>query len=112
MRTGMVALALGLLTLRFLPALPPGWLLLLMPVLALMLLPYRTYPLALWLLGLSWACLSAQWALDDRLLPRLDGQTLWLQGEVSGLPSASEGVVRFELRTLTHGVPGCRSASG
>ncbi|KQQ62390.1 competence protein ComEC [Pseudomonas sp. Leaf127] len=98
MRTGMVALALGLLTLRFLPALPPGWLLLLMPVLALMLLPYRTYPLALWLLGLSWACLSAQWALDDRLLPRLDGQTLWLQGEVSGLPSASEGVVRFELK--------------
>ncbi len=97
MRTGMVAFALGLLTLRFLPVLPPGWLLLLMPVLALMLLPYRTYPLALWLLGLSWACLSAQWALDDRLLPRLDGQTLWVQGSVSGLPSASEGVIRFEL---------------
>lgn len=97
MRTGMVALALGLLTLRFLPALPPGWLLLLMPVLALMLLPYRTYPLALWLLGLTWACVSAQSALDDRLLPRLDGQTLWLQGEVVGLPSAADGVTRFEL---------------
>ena len=28
MRTGMLALALGLLMLRFLPSLPPGWLLL------------------------------------------------------------------------------------
>lgn len=97
MRTGMIALALGLLALRFLPALPAtGWLLL-MPVVALMLLPFRTYPLALFLLGLSWACISAQSALNDRLLPRLDGQTLWLQGQVVGLPSVSEGVVRFEL---------------
>ncbi|WP_122317595.1 DNA internalization-related competence protein ComEC/Rec2 [Pseudomonas cichorii] len=97
MRTGMIALALGLLALRFLPALPPVWLLLLMPVLGLMLLPFRTYPLALFLFGLTWACISAQSALDDRLLPRLDGQTLWLQGKVVGLPGSAEGVVRFEL---------------
>ena len=46
MRTGMFALALGLLALRLLPVLPPvGWLLVL-PVVALMLLPFRTYPLA------------------------------------------------------------------
>lgn len=101
MRTGMIALALGLLALRFLPTLPPVWLLLLMPVVALMLLPFRTYPLALFLFGLTWACVSAQSALDDRLLPRLDGQTLWLQGKVVGLPSAAEGVVRFELEDAT-----------
>ena len=42
MRTGMFAFALGLLALRFLPALPPtGWLIALL-VLALMLLPFRT----------------------------------------------------------------------
>ncbi|MQQ34776.1 DNA internalization-related competence protein ComEC/Rec2 [Pseudomonas sp. SZ57] len=97
MRTGMIALALGLLALRFLPALPPTWLLLLMPILALMLLPFRTYPLTLFLLGFTWACVSAQWALSDRLAPRLDGQTLWVQGKVVGLPSVAEGVVRFEL---------------
>lgn len=98
MRTGMIALALGLLALRFLPALPgTGWLLL-MPVAALMLLPFRTHPLALFLLGLCWACVSAQSALNDRLLPRLDGQTLWLHGQVVGLPSVAEGVVRFELQ--------------
>ncbi|MBT2373956.1 DNA internalization-related competence protein ComEC/Rec2 [Pseudomonas fluorescens] len=97
MRTGMFALAVGLLVLRFLPALPStGWLLA-MPMLALMLLPFRTYPLAFFLLGLSWACLSAQWALDDRLRPSLDGQTRWLEGRVTGLPQQADGVVRFEL---------------
>ncbi|RMT28390.1 DNA internalization-related competence protein ComEC/Rec2 [Pseudomonas syringae pv. spinaceae] len=90
MRTGMIALALGLVALRFLPALPPTWLLLLMPIVALMLLPFRTYPLALFLLGFTWACVSAQWALNDRLQQRLDGQTLWLQGKVVGLPSVAE----------------------
>jgi competence protein ComEC len=97
MRTGMFALALGLLTLRFLPALPPtGWLLAML-VLALMLLPFRTYPLAFFLLGLSWACISAQWALDDRLRPALDGETRWVEGRVVGLPQQTDTGVRFEL---------------
>lgn len=97
MRTGMLALALGLLALRFLPALPPtGWLVALL-VLALMLLPFRTYPLAFFLLGLSWACISAQWALDDRLKLALDGQTRWVEGRVIGLPQQTGEGVRFEL---------------
>ena len=97
MRTGMLALALGLLTLVFLPALPPVGMLLAMVLLALMLLPFRTYPLALFLLGLVWACSSAQWALDNRLAPELDGQTRWIEGRVVGLPQYTPGVVRFEL---------------
>src|ERR1700712_1044107 len=97
MRTGMLALALGLLTLRFLPALPPVWLLLALPVVALMLLPFRTYPPAFYLFGLTWACVSASSALDDRLAERLDGQTLWLEGRVVGLPQTLDGVVRFQL---------------
>ncbi|WP_341963169.1 DNA internalization-related competence protein ComEC/Rec2 [Pseudomonas sp. RC10] len=97
MRTGMVALALGLLVLRFLPALPPVWLMLAMPVVALMLLPFRSYPLAFFLFGLTWASVSAQSALDDRLPERLDGQTLWLEGTVVGLPQSADGVVRFQL---------------
>ncbi|WP_085715489.1 DNA internalization-related competence protein ComEC/Rec2 [Pseudomonas sp. B28(2017)] len=100
MRTGMMALALGLLTLRFLPALPPVWLWLAMPVAGLMLLPFRTYPLAFYLFGLSWACANAQWALDDRLPPALDGETRWVEGRVTGLPRHDEGVVRFELTDI------------
>ncbi|WP_300631377.1 DNA internalization-related competence protein ComEC/Rec2 [Pseudomonas sp.] len=97
MRTGMFALALGLLTLRFLPALPhTGWLMAML-VLALMLLPFRTYPLAFFLLGLSWACISAQWALDDRLRPALDGETRWVEGRVVGLPQQTDTGVRFEV---------------
>ncbi|KAF1025231.1 MAG: ComE operon protein 3 [Pseudomonas sp.] len=100
MRTGMFALALGLLTLRFLPALPGGGWLLLMPVVALMLLPFRTYPLAFFLLGLGWACVSAQSALDDRLSPALDGQTRWIEGRVTGLPQQTANGVRFELTDI------------
>lgn len=97
MKKGMFALALGLLALRFLPALPSmGWLIA-MPVLALMMLPFRTYPLAFFLLGLSWASISAQWALEDRLRPTLDGQTRWLEGRVVGLPQQTATGVRFEL---------------
>ena len=97
MKTGMLALALGLLTLRWLPALPPGAVLLAMMVLALMLLPFRSYPLAFFLVGLSWACFSAQRALDDRLQPALDGQTRWVEGRVVGLPQQTGTGVRFEL---------------
>lgn len=93
----MCAFALGLLALRFLPALPTtGWLIALL-VLALMLLPFRTYPLAFFLFGLSWACMSAQWALDDRLRPVLDGQTRWVEGRVIGLPQQTGDGVRFVL---------------
>ena len=93
----MFALALGLLALRFLPELPTtGWLIAML-VLVLMLLPFRTSPLAFFLLGLSWACISAQWALDDRLPPALDGQTRWLEGRVIGLPQQTGTGVRFDL---------------
>ncbi|WP_425915540.1 DNA internalization-related competence protein ComEC/Rec2 [Pseudomonas sp. GWSMS-1] len=97
MRSGILALVAGLLTLRFLPALPPFWLLAFLPIVGLMLLPFRSYPIALFLFGFTWACVSAQWALDDRLAPSLDARTLWLQGRVVGLPEVSEGVVRFQL---------------
>lgn len=52
MRTGMMALAVGLLAPVFLPALPPVGLLVVLPVVALMLLPFRSYPLAFCCLAL------------------------------------------------------------
>ncbi|AFN78592.1 DNA internalization-related competence protein ComEC/Rec2 [Stutzerimonas stutzeri DSM 10701] len=100
MRAGMLALAAGLLLLRFLPQLPSfGWLLALAPV-GLLLLPFRWRPLAFFLFGLVWACLNAQWALDDRLPVDLDGRTFWLEGQVTGLPDRRGDVVRFELEDI------------
>jgi competence protein ComEC len=93
----MMALAVGLLAPMFLPALPPVGLMLVLPVVGLMLLPFRSYPLAFLLFGFTWACVSAQWALNDRLPAHLDGETRWLEGQVVGLPQNADGVVRFEL---------------
>jgi competence protein ComEC len=93
----MMALAAGLLVVVFLPVLPPVGLLMLLPVVGLMLLPFRSYPLAFLLFGFTWACVSAQWALNDRLPQPLDGETRWIEGRVVGLPQSSDGVVRFEL---------------
>ena len=97
LRSALLALAAGLLLLRFLPQLPPVSLLLTTALLGLALLASRGYLVGLFLLGFSWACISAQWALDDRLEPELDGRTLWLEGRVVDLPDVREGVVRFHL---------------
>lgn len=100
-RSGIIALVLGLLALRWLPALPPAWVLLLLLMLALPLLLTRVYFVGLFLLGFAWACQSAQWALDDRLARDLDGRTLWLEGRVEGLPDRSGPSVRFMLADVT-----------
>ncbi len=97
MRTGMLALAMGLLALRWMPVLPPSCLLLVLALLALLLLPWRSYPLGFFLLGFVWACTSAQWALDDRLTRALDDRTIWLEGRVTGLPARQDGVLRFQI---------------
>ena len=97
MRTGMFALALGLLCLGFLPALPSvGWLITLAAC-AVGSLFTRVWALGWFLLGLCWACWSAQQALDDRLAAGLEGRTLWLEGRVAGLPARTAQGVRFEL---------------
>lgn len=97
MRTGMLALALGLLALNVLPALPSvGWLWGI-AVIGVVCLVRRYRMPGLFLLGFVWACCSAQWALDDRLSHELEGRTLWLEGRVVGLAQQGEHAVRFEL---------------
>jgi len=101
MRNALLMLAAGLLSVRFLPALPPLGLLLALALIGLMCLPWRTYLLSFFLFGLCLACLSAQRALDDRLNPALDGRTVWLQGQVVGLPQQQQGTMRFVLENPT-----------
>ncbi|MDY7218003.1 DNA internalization-related competence protein ComEC/Rec2 [Denitrificimonas sp. JX-1] len=92
----------GLLCLRWVPVLPSQLWLLFFVVAALFLLKMRLFLLSFFLLGFSWACCSAQWALHDQLDLDLDGRTLWLEGIVVGLPQWSHiagqpRTVRFEL---------------
>lgn len=97
MRTGMLALSFGLLCPIFLTVLPSVGALVIVALLGLVCLWRRFFPLALFLLGLCWASLSAQMALEDRLAPEFDGRTLWIEGRVIGLPERGEQRVRFEL---------------
>jgi len=97
MRTAMLALAAGLLLLRFLPQLPPVWTLPFMFAAGVALIPFRWQAVGCFLIGLGWACLSAHGALSDRLPIEHDGRTFWLEGRVTGLPDVRGGVVRFEL---------------
>jgi competence protein ComEC len=91
----------GLLALRFLPELPAQWLLIAGLVVSPGMLFFpRVYLIGAFLLGLCWACLSAQWALDDRLTDTLDGRTIWLEGHVSGLPEVKGDSARFILEAV------------
>src|SRR5262245_64881923 len=100
MRSGMIALAAGMLALRFMPVLPPFWALALLIVMAVPLLATRFGRVGIFLLGFIWACLFSQWTLDDRLSKSLDGNTFWLEGTVSGLPDVSPDGVRFDLEDV------------
>ncbi|MDG9885650.1 DNA internalization-related competence protein ComEC/Rec2 [Pseudomonas sp. GD04058] len=98
MRTGMLALSLGLLCPIFLTALPSVGTLSVLAVLCLVCLWRRLFPLAFFLFGVCWSSLCAQSALDDRLARQLDGRTLWIEGRVVGLPEQGGQRVRFELQ--------------
>ena len=103
MHLSVLAFIVGMLGLRWLPWLPSIFWLLLSAAIALLLLRSRIYPVGFSLLGLCWACLSAQWALDDQLEHDLDGRTLWVEGIVVGLPEwpvveGQPATVRFELQ--------------
>lgn len=101
MRTALLALAIGLVALRFLPLLPPWpWLAGLFALAVGLQFWRRARRPGLVLLGLAWGCLQGQWALDDRLSPDLDGRTVWLEGRVGGLPDNQGQSVRFELTDI------------
>ena len=40
-------------------------------------------------------------ALDDRLPIALDGETLWIEGRITGLPEVRDNVIRFEMTDIT-----------
>jgi len=101
MRNYFIAFCCGVLALRFLPALPSPSLLFLMLLCALLLMRWHKL-LAVFVLAFCWAALQATLVLNDRLVDEWDGQTVWLEAEVAGLPHWSQSatgqpVVRFEL---------------
>ena len=97
MRAALLAFALGVLLLRALPVLPSLPLLAALATVAVILLGTRLVAVGAFGLGLAWAALHAQWALDDRLDPGLEQRVLWIEGRVSGLPAVDAESVGFLL---------------
>ncbi|MFD1260556.1 DNA internalization-related competence protein ComEC/Rec2 [Entomomonas asaccharolytica] len=98
MQIALIAFIIGLLSIRFFPVLPSISVCIFLACVGLTLLPWRLYPLGMLLTGIAWGCYGAIQTIDDRLNPALDGETLWMEGTVVGLPEQSEQVVRFQLK--------------
>lgn len=100
MKLALIALILGLLSIRFLPSLPTAHFCIILGLLGLALSFWRTYPVGLFLMAVAWGCFCAIQLMDDRLDKALDGKTMWLEGTIVGLPEQSEQVVRFQLEKV------------
>ncbi|KAB7627631.1 DNA internalization-related competence protein ComEC/Rec2 [Alkalilimnicola sp. S0819] len=118
MRLASAALmfTLGAVSLHQLPALPPGEMLFLLPLLGLLLLQRpgtarRVAGLTVLFIGLGagWAGWQAQAALDRRLPAALEGEDLWVEGLIADIPRERGIRTGFLLRTQSlQGVPGDR----
>ncbi|MFT0213257.1 DNA internalization-related competence protein ComEC/Rec2 [Pseudomonas sp. F1_0610] len=98
----LLSIIAGNLAILGLSQLPNNKLLLVVLVLGLLLLLFRrVYWLGTFLLAFAWACINAQWALDDKLDSHWAGRVLWVEGVVVGLPnidkSNNEIIARFQL---------------
>ena len=56
-------------------------------------------------LGFFWAAACAQWRMDERLAPALEGRDLALTGVVASLPALGERGSRFELEVTASEAP-------
>ena len=104
----LCALFLGLITPLAMSSLAPGWLL----ALVLLCIPGVAFfgrtgrVVAAFLAGLVWASSWHHHLLDQRLAPSLDGQRVWIEGRITGLPEPTLTGWRFELadaRVVTTG---------
>lgn len=98
MRIALVALISGLLTVRFLGHLPSGDVCLWLASIGFILIFSRIFPIGFLLLGIAWGCFCAICVMNDRLDKKLDGQKIWLVGEISGLPEQDQQLTRFYVK--------------
>ncbi|HET7197479.1 MAG TPA: ComEC/Rec2 family competence protein, partial [Burkholderiales bacterium] len=92
-----LAFAAGAALLQVQPALPSlaaAWLVALLALAALRWRPL--WIVAAFAAGFFWAAACAQWRMDERLAPALEGRDIALVGVVAGLPAAGERGVRFD----------------
>lgn len=106
MRLSLLSLAVGLLCLRFTPFLPSTAWMLTVGLFAALLFCMPTQRklcrlLALLLVGWLWACWQSSQALSQQLPEALNERAFWFEGQIVGLPQATNEGVQFELE-ITH----------
>ena len=93
---GLTALFVGLITPLSFPALAPLWLIAAFGAASFTAATYRRWhPVALFLLGLAWACSHHQMTMGERLPEHFDNQRITFTGHVAGLPERSAVGWRF-----------------
>ncbi len=99
MRTSIVLITLGTISLAQLPAAPDAVYVAFLPVFILLAwLHTPARPMALFACGFLWALMRAQYLLGAVLPESLEGQTLVVDGKVTGLPSGDPRRLRFDFR--------------
>ncbi|MFT7413450.1 MAG: competence protein ComEC [Methylophagaceae bacterium] len=94
-----ISFMLGCLLFLQLPSLPHSFWLWVMIVSAVILLIFaKTRLLAYVLLGGLWALMQANNVLNDRLLPKLDGNDLMITGIIANVPKDNGKSIRFEFK--------------
>ncbi|HEX7054040.1 MAG TPA: DNA internalization-related competence protein ComEC/Rec2 [Burkholderiales bacterium] len=106
MTRAALAFAGGAALLQMQAALPAlAWAGLLVPLAAAALRWRALWLLAAFAAGFFWAAAWAQWRLDERLAPALEGRDLAVVGVVAGLPAATERGVRFDFEVESGDAP-------
>ncbi|SDS36744.1 competence protein ComEC [Halopseudomonas xinjiangensis] len=104
---GLTAVFVGLITPLSFPALAPPWLIAVFAVASCTAAMHpRWRPVALFLLGLAWACNHHQTAMDERLPEHLDNQRITFTGQVAGLPERTALGWRFLIENAHHAETG------
>lgn len=97
MVTGSGLFLSGILTLFQLPALPPLWPVVLLPVLIPAAVFVPSLRLPVWFgCGFLWALFVSHQQMDSQLKPELQGVPLEVRGHVVSLPERNDRYIRFE----------------
>ena len=102
MRSGTIALLLGILCVQQMPGLPDPWLVQFLPLalFAAVFAPGLRLP-ALFLAGLLWATFRAHLAVTEILPTSLEGVDAMVEGRVAGVPQVTPRRTRFEFEVET-----------
>lgn len=104
MRTGTIALLIGVFLLQLLAELPTGYLVIFLPVAlsGIFLTRRHTFRLLAWgMLGFLWALLHAQLWQSQRLPAAFAGRDLIIDGYIASIPDTYPDSTRFEFDVLT-----------